>query len=69
MLNLENLCEFIEYMKSGQLEREFKCANSLQKTELLELLEKTMDAGEIADEVATRLIYRGLPFTPQGSPE
>lgn len=61
MLTISSLDQFIEYMKSGQLEKEFKTGSEFQKKELLELLERLMDAAELADEVATRIIFRGLP--------
>lgn len=61
MLKIAELNNFIEDLRTGKIEEEFKCAGNIQKGEILELLERLMDAGELADEVATRLIYRGLP--------
>lgn len=60
MLTITEMNEFIEYMKSGNLEKEFFESGEFQKGEILELLEKIMDAGELADEIATKLIYRGI---------
>ncbi|MBD5641509.1 MAG: hypothetical protein HDQ91_03715 [Desulfovibrio sp.] len=59
MLTLKDLEEFEMRLKSGALEEEFKCAPEERRVELLELLEKLMDTAELADEVATRLIFRG----------
>lgn len=64
MLTSVELEKFIGQMKSGELERKFKNGDKAEKVEILELLEKIMDAAEIADELATRLIYRGLPVAP-----
>ena len=60
MLNMEELAEFETYIRSGQLEKDFEdgCVND--RHFLLELMEKLMDVAELADEAATRLIYRGL---------
>lgn len=60
MLTITGMNEFIEYMKSGQLEKDFFESGEFQKGEILELLEKIMDAGDVADEIATKLIYRGI---------
>lgn len=60
MLTITEMDEFIEYMKSGSLEKEFFESGEFQKGEILELLEKIMDAGELADTIATKLIYRGI---------
>lgn len=53
--------EFIYYLRSGEMERDFKKAGEIERGEMLETLERWMDAGDLADEVATRLIFRGLP--------
>ncbi|MBD5538539.1 MAG: hypothetical protein HDQ94_00850 [Desulfovibrio sp.] len=60
MLKMEDLQELENYLRSGELEKDFHdgCENDRQY--LLELLEKLMDIGELADEAATRVIYRGL---------
>ncbi len=67
MLTISALNEFIEFMKSGKLEEEFKNSGDFQRKELLELLETLMDAADIADETATLLIFRGLPGNGQKS--
>lgn len=61
MLNISQVDEFIAMLRSGRLEEDFKKAGEIGRGEILELLERVMDAGELADEVATRLIFRGLP--------
>lgn len=61
MLTMQELGEFEEYIKSGQLERDFKYSPEDRRVEILELLEKMMDVAELADEAATRLIFRGIP--------
>lgn len=60
MMRIQELIGLEAYIRSGQLEKDFQdgCENDRQY--FLELLEKLMDVGELADEVATRVIYRGL---------
>ena len=49
-----------EYLSSGKAEEDFKKASEYEKGMILESMEQIMDLGELADEVATRLIYKGL---------
>lgn len=60
MLKLEELKELETYLRSGELEKDFHDGCETDRHYLLELLETLMDVGELADEAATRLIYRGL---------
>lgn len=60
MLKLEELAQLETYIRSGELEKDFRDGCENDRGALLELLEKLMDLGELADEAATRLIYRGL---------
>lgn len=60
MLKLEELQEFEEQLKNGQIEDMFKYGAEEQRLELLELLEKAMDVGELANEVATRLLMPNI---------
>ena len=60
MLKMEDLQELENYIRSGELEKDFHDGCENDRHYLLELLEKLMDIGELADEAATRLIYRGL---------
>lgn len=71
MLKLEDLTELESYLRSGELEKDFQDGCENDRNYLLELLEKLMDLGELADEAATRVIYRGLnpallPHGPAG---
>lgn len=68
MLTLGQIKEFENYMKSGKLEADFKIAGEYERGQILELLEKLMDAAELADEVATRLIFRGIAQAGPGNP-
>ncbi len=59
MLTPQELDEFAEYMRSGELEKDFKDGCEHDRFYLLDLLEKLMDMGDLANEVATRVIFRG----------
>lgn len=63
MLTIHQLNEFEEYIRSGKLEAAFRQAGEYERGEILELLEKLMDVAELADEAATRLIFRGIPVS------
>lgn len=60
MIDVKNLDQFAEYIRSGALEECFKCGSEETRYQILELLEKLMDVAELADETATHLIFRGL---------
>ncbi len=64
MLTVKDLEELETYMRSGELEADFTDGCENDRFYLLELLEKLMDAAELADATATRLIFRGLPVPP-----
>lgn len=64
MLKIKELDAFMKSVDSGAFEQEFKLAGQEKKGEMLELLEAIMDAADLANEIATKLIYRGLPVTP-----
>lgn len=64
MLTVKDLEILEAYMRSGELEADFKDGCENDRYYLLELLEKLMDMGELADATATRLIFRGLPLPP-----
>ena len=64
MLTVNDLEELETYMRSGELEADFKDGCENDRSYLLELLEKLMDVAELADATATRLIFRGLPVPP-----
>ena len=64
MLTVNDLEELETYMRSSELEADFKDGCENDRFYLLELLEKLMDVAELADATATRLIFRGLPVPP-----
>ena len=64
MLTVKDLEELETYMRSGELEADFKDGCENDRFYLLELLEKLMDVAELADATATRLMFRGLPVPP-----
>lgn len=65
MLDIEELDKFAQFIRSGALEEKFKCGSEETRHKILELLEKLMDTADLADECATRLIFRGLKsFSP-----
>lgn len=64
MLTVNDLEELETYMRSDELEADFKDGCENDRFYLLELLEKLMDVAELADATATRLIFRGLPVPP-----
>lgn len=61
MLSLADIHQLEQHMKSGELEKEFRQGPEEKRLEILEMLEGLMNAADIADEVATRLIFRGGP--------
>ncbi|MBT8763848.1 hypothetical protein KFV02_07870 [Desulfohalobiaceae bacterium Ax17] len=58
MLNEKFLEELEEYLKSGRLEEDFEYSAEDRRYEILDYLERLMDVAELADEVATRLIFK-----------
>ncbi|KUJ95877.1 MAG: hypothetical protein PWR24_1539 [Desulfonauticus sp.] len=58
MLNEKFLTDLENYLKSGQLEEDFKYSSEERRMEILDYLERLMDLAEVADEVATRLIFK-----------
>jgi len=52
------LKEMEEYLTSGQLMVEFQYLGEEHRLELLSFLEKLMELGELADEIATKIIFR-----------
>ncbi len=58
MIEEARLDAMMEYMRSGQLEEDFSYSSPERRGEILDVLEKLMDAAEIANEVATRLIFK-----------
>ena len=60
MLTIKELDEFEQALKSGRIEADFEFGNEQQRYDILELLQKLMDVADTADEVASKIIYRGL---------
>lgn len=59
MLNFKYLEEIENYMKSGDMEEDFKWSVEERRQEMLEFLDKLMDLGELANETATAIIFKG----------
>ena len=61
MLTVNDLTELENYIRSGELEADFKDGCENDRFYLLELLEKLMDVSELADAAAHRkMIADGL---------
>nr|WP_320172641.1 hypothetical protein [Maridesulfovibrio sp.] len=58
MIDLEYLEKLENYMTSGDMKFEFDNGTEEKRFEILEFLEKLMDVAEIADEYATKLIFK-----------
>lgn len=58
MLSVDEIKSFEDYIKSGRFEAEFMLAPEKKRYEMLELLEEVMNAADLADEAATRIIFR-----------
>ncbi|MCT4536234.1 hypothetical protein [Halodesulfovibrio sp.] len=57
-LHLQYLKELEEYMSSGRMQEDFECSPEERRFEMLEFLETLMDVAEIADDTATKLIFK-----------
>jgi hypothetical protein len=57
-LNYGYLIELEEYIRSGGCADDFLYSPEERRLEMLNFLEKLMDLGELADEVATKIIFR-----------
>lgn len=58
MYNLEYLKALKEHLASEAVDEDFKFGSASKKEDMLEFLELLMDVAELADEVATRLIFK-----------
>ena len=58
-LTEKDLDDFADYMKSGEMEQDFRDGCEHDRLFLLSLLEKFMDVADLADETATKLVFRG----------
>ncbi len=57
-LKYEYLVELEQYMQSGTFTEDFFYSTEERRMEMLEFLEKLMDVAELADETATKIIFR-----------
>ncbi|OEU68585.1 MAG: hypothetical protein BA863_18945 [Desulfovibrio sp. S3730MH75] len=60
MIKPEYLEKLENYMTSGDMQFEFDNGTEEKRFEILDFLEKLMDVAEIADEHATKLIFKGM---------
>jgi hypothetical protein len=68
MIKPEYLEKLELYMTSGDMQFEFDNGTEEKRFEILDFLEKLMDVAEIADEHATKLIFKGgIPGQLDGS--
>lgn len=58
LLDLTYLEKLERFLTSGDLAFEFEHGEEEKRLAILEYLEKLMDLAEIADEVATKLIFK-----------
>ena len=59
LLDMEILEKLEAYFASGDLEQDFDFADDEKRGDILDFLEKLMDLAEKADELATKLIFKG----------
>lgn len=59
MLDLATLDKIAEYFNSGDLEFDFEHGDEERRQIILECLERLMDLADQADELATKLIFKG----------
>jgi len=59
MLNCADLDKLAEYFACGDLEFDFEHGGEERRQMILEFLEKLMDLADQADELATKLIFKG----------
>ena len=59
MLNMKYLEELEEYIKSGNMEEDFKWSGEERRQDIIVFHVKLMDLGEHADATATSVIFKG----------
>ncbi|WP_045214619.1 hypothetical protein [Desulfonatronovibrio magnus] len=57
MFNEKFINELEKHLISGELEDIFKHSSEERRGEILDYLERIMELGDLADEVATKLIF------------
>lgn len=58
MLDMDYLNRLEEYFNNGDCKFEFDNGDETKRHEILDFLEKLMDLSEVADELATKLIFK-----------
>lgn len=58
MLSEKFLSDLEKYLQSGDLEKDFEYSSEDRRLEILDYLERLMDLAELADETATRIIFK-----------
>ncbi len=58
MLSEKFLNDLEQYLKSGELEKDFEYSSEERRAEILDYLERLMDLAELADETATKIIFK-----------
>mgnify|MGYP000173939849 CR=1 FL=1 len=59
MLDMDYLNRLETYFRDGDCQFEFDNGDEERRLAILDFLEKLMDLGEVADELATKLIFKG----------
>ncbi|MDZ7762565.1 MAG: hypothetical protein U5L00_20240 [Desulfovermiculus sp.] len=57
-LDQEYIDGLLAYIKSGELGQDFEYSPEERRYEILDFLEKLMELGEVADEAATKIIFK-----------
>ncbi|MFO7802139.1 MAG: hypothetical protein R6V55_07585 [Desulfovermiculus sp.] len=57
-LDDEYIDGLIGYIQSGELSEDFEHSSEERRYEILDFLEKVMELGEVADETATKIIFK-----------
>ncbi len=57
-LDEKYISQLKEYLQSGQLAEDFEVSPEERRYEILDFLEMLMELGEVADEVATGIIFK-----------
>ena len=58
LLDIAYLEKLEEFIKSGDMAFEFEHGDEEKRHHILDFLEKLMDVAELADETATKLIFK-----------
>ncbi len=58
ILDEKYIDQLTEYIRSGSLAEDFDYSTEERRYEILDFLEKLMELGEVADEAATKIIFK-----------